>query len=128
MNVVDSSAWLEYFADGHNAEHFASAIEDTTSLLVPTICLLEVYKKLQREKSEAIALEAVVLMRQANVVALDEQLALDAARLGLSHKLQLADSVVLATARRHDAVVWTQDSDFEGLEKVEYFGKRGARS
>ena len=123
MNVVDSSAWLEYFADGPNADRFASAIEDTDSLLVPTICLVEVFKKLLREKGEAIALEAVVAMRQAIVEALDNDLALQAARLGLNHKLPLADSIVLATARRSEATVWTQDSDFEGLEKVEYFPK-----
>ena len=123
MNVVDSSAWLEYFADGPNADRFASAIEATDSLLVPTICLVEVFKKLLREKGEAIALEAVVAMRQATVEALDGDLALQAARLGLNHKLPLADSIVLATARRREATVWTQDSDFEGLEKVEYFAK-----
>jgi predicted nucleic acid-binding protein len=123
LNVVDSSAWLEYFADGPNAARFASAIEDTDSLLVPTICLVEVFKKLLREKGEAIALEAVVAMRQATVEALDNDLALQSARLGLSHKLPLADSIVLATARRREATVWTQDSDFEGLEKVEYFAK-----
>ncbi len=123
MNVVDSSAWLEYFADDRNAEHFSSAIEDTSNLLVPSICLLEVYKKLLREMGDAVAIEAAVLMRQAAVVALDEELALEAARLGWSHKLPLADSIVLATARRHDAVVWTQDSDLEGLEKVRYFAK-----
>jgi predicted nucleic acid-binding protein len=124
LNVVDSSAWLEYFADEPNAEHFALVIEDADSLLVPTICLAEVYKKLLREKSETIALEAVVLMRQARVVPLDEQLALDAARFASSHRLPLADSIVLATARRHDAMLWTQDSDFEGLENVRYFAKR----
>ena len=62
-------------------------------------------------------------MRQATVEALDEDLAFQAARLGLNHKLPLADSIVLATARRREATVWTHDSDFEGLEKVEYFAK-----
>ena len=128
MNVVDSSAWLEYFADGPNADRFSSVIEDTSSLVVPTICLVEVFRKLLREKGETIALEAVVAMRQAFVVDLDDERALRAARLGLSHKLPLADSVVLATARRQEATVWTQDSDFEGLENVEYFAKSDASS
>ena len=45
MNVVDSSAWLEYFADASNAKHFAKPIENTKELLVPMICCLEVFKK-----------------------------------------------------------------------------------
>lgn len=76
MNVVDSSGWLEFFADGANAAFFAKPITDTRHLVVPTISLLP-----------------------------------------------LADSVMLATARLHGAVLWTQDADFEAIEGVRYVGK-----
>lgn len=121
MNVVDSSAWLEYFADGPNAEHFAGAVEDTSALAVPSITLLEVFKRISQQRDDAAALKYVAVMQQGQVVDLDAQLALRAAALGLRHKLPLADSVIYATAKSTQAVVWTQDADFEGLDGVRYW-------
>jgi len=127
MNVVDSSAWLEYFADGPNAAFFAAAIEDKARLVVPAIVIYEVFKRLlQLQRSETEALTAVALLQGGRVVDLDAPLALAAARLGAELKLPLADSVVLATARRAEATLWTQDSDFDGLANVRYRAHRGA--
>ena len=120
MNVVDSSAWLEYFADGPNAGYFAAAIQDTAELLVPTIALLEVFKRIYQQRGEGPALQAVALMQQGRVQDLDSPLALAAAQLSAEEKLPLADSVILATARHFDATVWTQDADFEGRPNVRY--------
>lgn len=120
MNVVDSSAWLEYFADGPNAGYFAAAIQATDALVVPSICLLEVFKRVHQQRGEGPALQAVAAMQQGEVIDLDPTLALAAARLGLEAKLPLADSVVMATARLRDATLWTQDADFEGLPGVRY--------
>ena len=124
MNVVDSSGWLEYFADGPNADFFAPAIENVTDLVVPSISLYEVFKRTLQQRSEGDALQAVVTMMQGEVVDLDERLALEAAKISVELKLPMADSIVLATARRHHATLWTQDSDFEGLEGVEYIEKK----
>ncbi|HEU4698560.1 MAG TPA: type II toxin-antitoxin system VapC family toxin [Gemmatimonadales bacterium] len=123
-NVVDSSAWLEYFADGPNAEHFAPAIEATGELVVPAITILEVFKRVAQQRGEDAALQAVALMEQGQVVPLDGPLALAAAKLGLDHRLPLADSIILATAREAGAVVWTQDADFEDLPGVRYYPRR----
>lgn len=123
MNVVDSSAWLEYFADGPNAKHFAKAIEDPDALLVPSITLLEVFKRISQQRDESAALQYVAVMRQSAVVELDADLALHAATLGLRHKLPLADSIIYATAQAADALVWTQDADFEGLCGVKFWRK-----
>ncbi|TXF09157.1 type II toxin-antitoxin system VapC family toxin [Pelomicrobium methylotrophicum] len=120
MNLVDPSGWLEYFADGANADFFAPAIEDVARLIVPTIGLLEVFKRVLQQRGENDALQAVALMQQGKLVELDAALALSAAKLGHELKLPLADSVILATARKHNAIVWTQNSDFEGLEGVRY--------
>ncbi|MDR3419337.1 MAG: type II toxin-antitoxin system VapC family toxin [Nevskia sp.] len=126
MNVVDSSAWLEYFADGPNAEHFAAAVEKPEELLVPSITLLEVFKRVvQQRGDEGAALQCVAVMQQGQVVELDAALALRAAALGLRHKLPLADSIVYATAQNGQAVVWTQDADFDGLPGVRFWPKRG---
>jgi predicted nucleic acid-binding protein len=124
LNVVDSSGWLEYLVDGPGADHFAPVIEDTGELLVPEICLLEVARVVFRERGEHAALQALALMEQAQVVGLDIPLMLHAAYLGQIHKLPLADSVVMATGRTHGAIVWTQDTDFKGLEGVKFFPKQ----
>ena len=123
MNVVDSSAWLAYFADEPNAQHFASAIEAPDSLIVPSITLLEVFKKVAQQRGEGVALQYVAVMQQGRVVALDATLALLAATLGARHKLPLADSIIYATAQQGSALVWTQDADFEGLDSVRFFRK-----
>jgi len=123
MNVVDSSAWLEYFADGPNAKHFARVIENPDELLVPAITLLEVFKRISQQRDDSAALQYVAVMQQSTVVDLDAALALRAAALGLRHKLPLADSVVYATAASAGAQLWTQDSDFDGLPDVHYWRK-----
>lgn len=124
MNVVDSSAWLEYFANGRNARLFAPPIEDTRHLLVPSLCLFEVFRRVTQQRGRDRALQAVALMHQGRVVPLDERLALAAAELSLHERLPTADSIVLATARNAGAVLWTQDADFEGKANVRYFTAR----
>jgi predicted nucleic acid-binding protein len=123
MNLVDSSGWLEYFADGPNATFFAAAIENSRQLLVPTIVLLEVFKRILKQRDETAALLAIAQLKQGTVVPLDAGLALAAATLGHDLGLPLADSVIYATARRHDATLWTQDSDFDGLDGVRFIAK-----
>ena len=120
LNVVDSSGWLEYFADTKRAKLFAPAIEDAAHLIVPVLTVYEVFKKFLRERSETDALHAASAMRSGHVVEIDVSLALDAAHLDLP----LADSLIYAAARRHDAILWTQDEDFEHLPGVKYFPKK----
>jgi predicted nucleic acid-binding protein len=124
MNLVDSSGWLEYFAGTSKAKFFAPPIEDINALIVPTICLLEVFKRILQQRGEQAALQAVVQMRLAQIVDLDAALALNAAKIGHELKLALADSIILATARRFDATLWTQDADFERLPGVRFQPKK----
>ena len=123
MNVVDSSAWLAWFANETGAQSFEKPIEDTKSLLVPTICVTEVFKVVARQRGEGDALQAIAIMHQGELVPLDADLAVSAALLGLKHKLPLADSVVYATAQSRGATLWTQDEDFEDLPHVRFFRK-----
>jgi predicted nucleic acid-binding protein len=111
---------LEYFTDGINADFFASALEDTKHLIVPTLCVAEVFKVLLRERNENIALSAISAMNQGKLVKLTMELAIDAAKIGLSYKLPLADSVIYATAKAEGALLWTQDAHFENLAGVRY--------
>lgn len=119
LNVVDSSAWLEYFTDGIQADRYAAAIEDNKHLVVPVIVLYEVFKKVLRERGEQQALQIASAMHTGNIVPVDAALALDAAR----YPLPLADSLIYATAQRLRAVVWTQDEDFKNLPGVRFFAK-----
>jgi predicted nucleic acid-binding protein len=124
MNLVDSCGWLEYFADGPNAPFFAPPIENVENLLVPTICILEVFKRVIRQKGENEALQAVAAMEQGRVVDLDVSIAMTAARLGSELGLPLADSVILASAHAHNARIWTQDADFRNIVGVKYTRKK----
>lgn len=124
MNVVDSSGWLEYFAESSNASFFAPAVEKTKELVVPTLSILEVFKKILKECNENAALEAIALMQQGQIADLILPIAINAAKMGHELKLPLSDSVIYATAQYYDAVLWTQDGDFKGLAKVKYIEKK----
>jgi len=123
LNLVDSSGWLEYFADGKNAEHFAPVINDTDRLIVSTINIYEVYKKVILERNEDDALQAVAMMGQAKVFEITASIALQAAKTSYLLKLPMADCLIYTTAREQNAIVWTQDADFKDLEGVQYFKK-----
>ncbi len=123
MNLVDSSAWLEYLANGPNAEYFSAPLEDTGNLLVPTICIYEVFKAVLRQRGEDAALQTAALMKQGTTIDLTDELALQAANISIEYRIPMADSIILATARAHEAVLWTQDQDFKSIENVNYFPK-----
>ena len=124
MNVVDSSAWLSYFAGDANAKVFSTPIESIEELIVPSITIIEVFKYILRQRSEDMALEAIAHMEQGNVVSLDSSLAIEAAKYGIDYKLPLADSIIYATGQKFKAVIWTQDIDFKLLEGVQYYPKK----
>jgi len=123
MNVVDSCGWLEYFADGPNADFFAPAVENISELLIPSISVYEVFKRVLQQRGEGDALQAIAALTQGRVVELDTALALGAAKISVELRLPMADSVMLATARAHNATLWTQDADFENIEGVQYVRK-----
>jgi predicted nucleic acid-binding protein len=120
MNLVDSSGWLEFFSDGPNASFFAPPIQKLSELIVPTVSLYEVFKRVLQQRDETQALQAVALMEQAMVVELDAAIAFSAAKLSVDLKLPIADSIILASARAFDAMLWSQDAEFEGIEGVRF--------
>ncbi len=122
MNVVDSSGWIEYLTSAPNAAFFAPVILDTPQLVVPSISIYEVAKVLLRDDDD-LALLKVAQMSSGQVVPLDRDLSITAARLSLELSLPMADSIILATAQAYEATLWTQDVDFEGVKGVRYIEK-----
>ena len=127
MNIVDSSSWLEYFADEPNADFFAPAIENTKELVVPAISIYEVFKRVYQQRGEHDALTAAAQMLQGQVIELDAPLALRAAKLSIDFGLPMADSMILATAIAHEATLWTQDEHFKAVAGVRYTEKQKTR-
>lgn len=124
MNVLDSSAWLAFFADEKNAEIFRPIVLDTETLFVPTICIYEVFKVILRERDESSALFFIGVMQKTRIINIDFEISLNAAKLNSSLKLPKADSMILASANKVNATLWTQDSDFKEIESVMYYPKK----
>lgn len=124
MNVVDSSGWLEYLTDGPNADIFAPPILDSSQLVTPTICLYEVCKRVLMQFGEERTLDVIGIMGEGKMVDLDRQIAIEAALLSVELKLSMADSIILATARAHEATLWTQDAHFQHLPGVRFIDKK----
>lgn len=123
MNLVDSSGWLEYLADGKNAKVFAPIIENTEKLIISTINIYEVFKKVCIEKDESAAIQIVALMQQAKVIDVNQQIAIQAAKLSCELKIPMADSIIYTTAIANNATLWTQDADFINIKGVKYYKK-----
>jgi len=124
MNIVDSSGWLEYFADGPNAEHFRDPLRDTAALVVPVVTIYEVFKVVLRESDENDALQAAAAMQKGRVIDMTVSLAIAASKLSLKYKIPMADSIILATAQAFEATIWTQDSDFKNISGAKFFAKQ----
>ncbi len=123
MNLVDTSGWLEYFAETINAANYEKAINQTDKLIVPTIVLYEVFKKISNEFDEDKALIAIAHMKLAKVIDLSESIAIYAAKISMEKKIPMADSIIYATAEVYGATIYTQDEHFSKLPNVKYFKK-----
>lgn len=124
MNLVDTCGWLEYFADSENAKNFARAIEATEKLIVPTIVIYEVFKKITHEYDEDKALIAMAHMKLGKVIEIDETIAILGAKISIDKKMPMADALIYSTAEIYNATVYTQDNHFEKLKRVKYFKKK----
>lgn len=123
MTLVDSVGWIEFFTNGPLASEYARYLQKPSEVVVPTVVLYEVYKKIKSEKNEEIALVAVATMQNAQIIPLTEELSLSAADLSLNHKLAMADAIVYASAIHENAKLVTSDKDLKGLPHVTYFPK-----
>ena len=123
MNLIDSTAWLEYFAGRSQEQHVTAAIDNIERLLVATIVLVEVMRRVMQQRDDDAALQIAAMLHQGQIVPLDSGIALSAAHFGVVRKLLLADSSIFATTKQFHATIWTLDADFKGLPGVKYFSK-----
>lgn len=124
MNVVDSSGWLEFVADGPGADFFEEAISNKENLVVPMISVYEVYKRLFQETGKDIALQTIAYMQSCQLVDLDVESAMQAAEFSATNKIPMADSIIYTIAVNHQATLWTQDIDLNGFDGVQYQEKK----
>ena len=123
MNVLDSSCWIEYFHSTPISKEFSLVVERPRELLVPSIVLYEVCKNLLPKTSEENVVKFVRFMQKGRVIVLTSELSITAANISRKYKLPMADSIIYATTKQYDAVLWTTDQHFDGLPNVRYFDK-----
>jgi len=120
MILVDSNGWIEYFMQGRLADRYAKYIETAEEMILPTIIIYEVYKKLKSQIGEELALEAYTQMLNARVVPLTDDIALKAADISLATGLAMADAIIYATAMNNNAKLVTSDPHLKNLEGVTF--------
>jgi toxin FitB len=126
LHVVDSSGWIEFFLGGANGAHFRGVIVQTKQLIVPSVSLYEVHKKLSATVKPAHLNDCLDVMQLARVIDLTPQRALAASVTAQSHKLAMADAIMYSIALEFKATFWTQDVDYAGLPSVNYLAKHSA--
>jgi predicted nucleic acid-binding protein len=124
MTIIDTSGWLEYFTGGLNSDFFSTAIKKDANIIIPTIILYELWKKISREKGEDKAIELVAQLKRYEIVPLDENLSISAAKISNKYGIPMADSIIYATLKKYNATLWTQDSDFKDFENIKYIEKK----
>ncbi len=118
ISVIDSFGWLEYFAGSTSGLKAKPFIENGNGI-TPTIVIAELSEKYRKEKL-AFNADLSFIATRTRVVMLDSEIAEKAGALSYERKRlvkrwSLADSIVLATARKHKARVITGDEHFQDL-------------
>lgn len=126
MQLVDTSAWIEWLIASPTGKAMKSAIPAREEWLVPTIVQLELAKWLAREAGEDQADQTIAFTQMCIVAPLDTKIALAAVEICRKHKLATADAVVYATAVEFSADLLTCDAHFEGLPGVTFIAKINA--
>ena len=116
--VVDSSGWVEYWGNGPKAAVFDPYFDHEDRLILPTIALYEVFKKLLTTRGSNLANRFLSFAYRTRIVPLDHFLAVAAAEHSIRHKLAMADAIIYATTLSCQAELITSDQAFQGLPGV----------
>lgn len=123
MNIVDSCGWLEYIANGQNADFFQGALTDEAQLLLPPLVVFEVIRRLRALKMDHAVEPTVSVMSRLQRADLDVAQLAQATHAAHSYGLAMADAIIWQTAQTHQATLYTQDADLQGLPGVAYQSK-----
>jgi toxin FitB len=124
MNIADSSVWVEFFTESKSIDECVLVLKDWKNLIVPSVVIFEVCRKLQRDYGVNEAMNAALIMQEGIVVDFNQEVALNAVSACFKYHLPAMDSMILSTAQHYGATLWTMDKDFEGIEGVKYFPKK----
>ena len=120
MYLVDSVGWLAFFMDDALADAYEPYLVTTETLIISTLNVYEVCRRVEHAAGRKAAAEAIVQMQKTTILAVDEQVAIAAASLSIAHHLAMADAIIYATAQIHHAILITSDAHFSGLPEVIY--------
>jgi predicted nucleic acid-binding protein len=122
--LVDSCAWIEYFQGSSIGEKVRCYVEDDQEIIVSAINMAEIYRWILRFYNQNIAEEKRNAIKdRCIIIDVDEEIAIDAARIKHNLGWGLGDSIIYATAKHENAMVLTCDSHFQGQESVIFLGR-----
>ena len=121
--MVDSCGWLEHFLDGNNSAFFTPVLKDTAQLIVPSVSVYEVCRRVLMLYGAQQADMVRRAMMSVTVVQLDATGMYQAALASKQYQLHMADAIIWQTAQSHGATLYTQDADLQGLPGVAYQAK-----
>ena len=122
-SVVDTCGWISYFLKDGNADFFGAVIEQTDTLLVPSIVVYEVSKKISLAYEQSVYLQVMRYLKLGQFIGVDWDLMINAAAASKHYRLHMSDAIIWQTAQSHNALLYTQDAAFEGLPGVVYRAK-----
>jgi len=123
VNVVDSCGWLEHFLDGSNRAFFTPVLKDTSKLIVPSVSVYEVCRRVLMLYGVQQADMVRRAMTSVTVVQLDATGMYQAALASKEYQLHMADAIIWQTAQSHAATLYTQDAGLQRLPGVVYQAK-----
>jgi predicted nucleic acid-binding protein len=122
--VLDSFALLAYLQDEPAASRVETLLENAEKekcrLMISVINLGEILYITERRAGVSKAQDSLALIRQLPIEVLpaDEQAVFSAAHIKANHAISYADSFVVAAAVEKDAIVLTNDPEFESAETI----------
>lgn len=118
--LLDSWAWMEYFFGSEKGARVRSIVDDPAEAIVATkVNVFEVYHKVLKERGKEAAERFTHFLLNRCLM---DDLDVDTIKLACEEKMKfglgMADAVILATAVKHGARLFTGDLDFRRTTSV----------
>jgi len=125
-SVIDSYAWIEYFR-GTKAGEKAKELIEKDSAATSVITLAELREKYLTEHWNSFDIDINFVTTKTSLILLDREISVLAGRINYENKKKIknwgmADSIILATARKLSAKVLTSDPHFKNIKDAVMIG------